>query len=319
MKTVERGLASRALRRSARRAVALCTILMAVTAIARASQLSDNLSEYPSGDEFATSSHWICSSFGTDAKAYNLTGVVLATGGSSGLDSDVVLEIYTSTGTGVGQPGVLVGTLTTPEHVTQPYTTFLAQGIVLSPSSTYWVVLRVKPGSSTIDWNWTLSVGHSGVGFQCTWGISDDGGATWATYHGFSPQLMSVNAQPMPWTDQGLALAGLHGNPQLDGAGTLEAGSPGSIMLYHAKPLALAYLIAGLVPLDAPFKGGTMVPTPQLVLPLATNASGGLSLSWSHWPAALPSGTELLMQCWIVDPAGPAGFAASNGLSATTP
>jgi len=123
-----------------------------------------------------------------------------------------------------------------------------------------------------------------------------------------------------PWSNLGHGLAGIEGMvPQLLGFGMLQAGTSGSISLTHAVPFAPAFLIAGLVPLDAPFKGGTMVPTPQLVLPLATNASGGLSLSWSHWPAALPSGTELLFQDWIVDPAGPAGFAASNGLSATVP
>ena len=123
-----------------------------------------------------------------------------------------------------------------------------------------------------------------------------------------------------PWTNFGQSLAGIGGTyPLLLGDGSIEPGSPGSITLTKAKPSAPAYLIAGAVTLDAPFKGGTMVPQPQLLIPLSTNPSGSRVLSWLHWPAALPSGTELLLQYWIVDPAGPAGFSASNALQASVP
>jgi hypothetical protein len=123
-----------------------------------------------------------------------------------------------------------------------------------------------------------------------------------------------------PLTNLGHALAGIAGlTPTLLGDGTLEPGSAGSITLTNAKPSAPAFLLVGLSELDAPFKGGTMTPNPQLILPLATSASGSKLLSWATWPASLPSGTELLLQYWIVDPGGPAGFSASNGLSAVTP
>ena len=123
-----------------------------------------------------------------------------------------------------------------------------------------------------------------------------------------------------PWTNMGQALAGLNGSvPTLLGDGTLEPGSAGSITLTGAKPSAPAFLIVGLTALLAPFKAGTMVPNPQMIFPLATSAAGGKFLSWATWPAGLPSGAELLMQYWIVDAGGPAGFSASNGLSAVVP
>ena len=123
-----------------------------------------------------------------------------------------------------------------------------------------------------------------------------------------------------PWTNVGHALAGVGGaTPLLLGDGSLAASSPGSIALTKAKPSAPAHLIVGLLALSAPFKGGTMVPQPQLLIPLSTDSSGSRALSWLHWPAALPSGTELLLQYWIVDPAGPAGFSASNALQASVP
>jgi hypothetical protein len=123
-----------------------------------------------------------------------------------------------------------------------------------------------------------------------------------------------------PWSGAGPGLAGT-GNtiPQLVGNGSLQPSSAGSIVLTQAKPLAQAFLLVGLTPLNATFKGGTMLPNPQLIVPLSTDASGSRMLSWTSWPSGLPAGTELLMQYWIVDAAAPAGFAASNGLSAVMP
>jgi hypothetical protein len=123
-----------------------------------------------------------------------------------------------------------------------------------------------------------------------------------------------------PWANVGHALAGTGGKePFLSGNGPLVPTSAGGLVLYDAKPSSPAYLVVGLDELAAPFKGGTLVPTPQFLLPLSTDAAGGLSLSWSHWPAGLPAGAQLLLQYWIVDPAGPAGFSASNGLLGVTP
>jgi len=123
-----------------------------------------------------------------------------------------------------------------------------------------------------------------------------------------------------PWNGAGPGLAGT-GNtvPQLLGDGSLQPSSAGSIVLTQAKPLAQAFLLVGLSHLNASFKGGTMVPNPLLILPLSTDASGSRVLSWSSWPPGLPAGTEILLQYWIPDAAGPAGFASSNGLSATVP
>ena len=78
-------------------------------------------------------------------------------------------------------------------------------------------------------------------------------------------------------------------------------------------------LVVGASPFFAPFKGGTMVPNPDLLLaPLATDAAGALSLA-TTWPPGLPTGTALLLQDWIIDAAAPHGWAASNGLQATVP
>jgi hypothetical protein len=121
------------------------------------------------------------------------------------------------------------------------------------------------------------------------------------------------------WLDLGEALAGSGGVvPVLAGTGELVAGAPASIVLSHAAALAPATLVVGLTPLDAAFKGGVLVPSPDLYIVLVTGPTGGVSLV-GNWPAGVPSGTQIWFQEWITDAGGPAGFAASNALMATVP
>ena len=122
-----------------------------------------------------------------------------------------------------------------------------------------------------------------------------------------------------PWSDLGLGLGGAGGTPVLTGSGTLAGGSSVALDLAGAAPNAGATLVIGLSAILAPFKGGTLVPAPDVLVPgLTTDASGALHLAGT-WPAGLPSGFTTVLQEWIADPAAAQGFAASNGLSGTTP
>jgi hypothetical protein len=121
------------------------------------------------------------------------------------------------------------------------------------------------------------------------------------------------------WTPLGGALAGAGGFPVLAGSGTLVGGAPGAIALSNALPGAAAHLVVGFSALSAPFKGGTLVPNPSLVISgLPVSAAGTLLLLFV-WPASLPPDFKTWLQFWIPDAGGPQGFAASNGLLAVTP
>ena len=129
---------------------------------------------------------------------------------------------------------------------------------------------------------------------------------------------LMLNRATMPWIDLHHGLAGAGGEPQLSGVGTLEPGTAFKVTLAGAVPMTSSTLIAGLSAINAPFKGGVMVPALDLVLfGLPTGAAGGFALS-STWPAVLPSGFQIYLQSWIADPTGPAGLTASNALLATT-
>ena len=121
------------------------------------------------------------------------------------------------------------------------------------------------------------------------------------------------------WTDLGHGLAsGSTGAPHLAGTGTLLAGQSVKLVLSGARPLAPAWLVVGLTNLSLPFKGGTLVPNPGIVLLVQTNAVGSLILH-GPMPPGTPSGLTRYFQYWIADPGAPAGVSASNALAALTP
>lgn len=174
--------------------------------------------------------------------------------------------------------------------------------------------LIVQEGVTTIGGVTVLSL----TGVQDGYALSPDG-----RYVLFEARLTgSIDGAFLidtgPWSNLGFALDGSDGTPWLLGTGTLEPGTPVALHLTEALASSPTFLVIGVSSIFAPFKGGTMVPDPLLIVPLATDAAGASSVSGT-WPTGVPSGTELFAQHWIDDPAGPKGFAASNGVRAVAP
>jgi hypothetical protein len=120
------------------------------------------------------------------------------------------------------------------------------------------------------------------------------------------------------WTDLGSDLVGTTGFPQLLASGTLQPGLQVKASLANAKPSALSFLVVGFSSLNAPFKGGVMVPDIDLGFVITTDFSGNVSFG-GPWPIGVPTGFLTYYQWWVVDPIGPQGFAASNAISGTAP
>lgn len=121
------------------------------------------------------------------------------------------------------------------------------------------------------------------------------------------------------WADLGSGLAGGAGVPTLFGWGPQLPGCTVNLALNNGPSNASAYLVFGLSQLAAPFKGGLLVPAPDILIPgLTTSAAGSIGLSFT-WPAGVPAEVSLYYQYWLVDAGGPAGFSASNGLQSTSP
>lgn len=123
----------------------------------------------------------------------------------------------------------------------------------------------------------------------------------------------------VPWQRLGKPTAGSLGEPELLGVGTLTGlNSPMAWRLTEARPFSVATLVIGITQIDASFKGGVLVPSPEFLIPgLPVNSDGNLQIT-AFWPG-LPQGATLFHQMWIQDGQGPVGFAASNGLRSIAP
>jgi WD40 repeat protein len=106
--------------------------------------------------------------------------------------------------------------------------------------------------------------------------------------------------------------------PDLDLGGCASPGGTLSIAIHDALGGSQAVLLMGLTQASVPLKGGTLLvgsllPT-FVVLPLGGAGAGNGSIELQ---ALLPPNTpvaSLALQAWVVDPGGPKGFAASQGV-----
>ncbi len=130
----------------------------------------------------------------------------------------------------------------------------------------------------------------------------------------------TLGPDTFPWDYLGVGLPSQdHGMPILIGQGPLTANSLLQIDLLHAPPNALSFLTVGFGVLNAPFKGGTLIPditAPGFLLPLQSDPLGQIPIV-APWPDGVPGGLELHLQYWIQDDSAPNGFVSTNGLRGT--
>jgi hypothetical protein len=144
--------------------------------------------------------------------------------------------------------------------------------------------------------------------------ISSATGNQWGVDRTMSGTFHFQIGDPEPWESVGHALAGTHGEPLLVGTGSLIGGAPLTLAVSQARENTLAVGVVGFSNLNLPLLGGVLVPTPEVLLNgLATDANGNLVYG-TTWPVGMPAGLDVYCQFWLLDPAGPQGFAASNGV-----
>lgn len=132
--------------------------------------------------------------------------------------------------------------------------------------------------------------------------------------------LARADAPGNAWADLGQGLAGTHGAPVLTGTGPFVAATTLSLTLNGALAQSTAFWVFGFTQINAPFKGGVMVPSADIVLAqptLGIAASPAATTLQGIVPQGISHGTQLLVQCWVVDGSGMLGFAASNALVGT--
>jgi hypothetical protein len=122
------------------------------------------------------------------------------------------------------------------------------------------------------------------------------------------------------WADHGFALPGANGTPHLVGRGELLGDTQIVLHMESAPPFESAILVIGESFAPQPYKGGTLVPSPDIVIyGLYVDAGGALSVA-GRWPSGIPSGYQLFFQYWIPDATGGHDvYTASNTISGTAP
>jgi PEP-CTERM motif-containing protein len=172
-------------------ATRLVVAFTACTALTSAVTLTDNLSKTTGPTELIGGDTWISVAFLTDNANYQISSaaLLLSSSGSSAAE----LDRYSAAS---GKPAQLLSTLMSPASFPSvpSVVSFTGSSYILSPNSTYWLVLKATLGS--FDWSWTSDNTGTGVGFLSQWGATDDAGTTWFTADS-EPMQLRVLADPV--------------------------------------------------------------------------------------------------------------------------
>ncbi len=127
--------------------------------------------------------------------------------------------------------------------------------------------------------------------------------------------LAEWRTQPA-WRNRLHGTPGAAGTPLLRGGGTVQVGSPLTWTVEAPANLPLLFG-GGASRIDLPLFGMMLVPLPEVVVSLATDAQGNATLTLPV-PTTLPPGIDLFSQVWVFDGTGPQGITATNALQCTT-
>ena len=115
-----------------------------------------------------------------------------------------------------------------------------------------------------------------------------------------------------PFTDLGQGLAGAT-SPVLNAWGGVDAGNQLTFSTSRATPNAPGVLVLGGSPLQLPVFGGVLVPSPDLVFGIVTDADGARRVG-ATLPVDLVAGANLWAQTVVLDLGAPQSFAISNAV-----
>lgn len=116
------------------------------------------------------------------------------------------------------------------------------------------------------------------------------------------------------WIDMAQGLQGSFGVPGLSWCINPFTPGLGALWISGGLPNASIWLIVGFDSVSLPFRGGVLVPRPDIVLSgFVLGSDGSLLIPVLSDPNAPP--TLLFLQAWIADPAGPELLASTNGIA----
>lgn len=119
------------------------------------------------------------------------------------------------------------------------------------------------------------------------------------------------------WCDLAGGIAGGAGVPTMTGSGTINQLQPLRLTIAGYAPGSIGILLVGGSAVNVPLFGGTLVPSPDILLTLV-GSSSSIPFDCS-WLTNLAPGTQAWLQSAFLDPAAVQGLSASNGVLVTVP
>ncbi len=142
----------------------------------------------------------------------------------------------------------------------------------------------------------------------------------------YTTTINHTYADSAPWLDLGQGLAsdeidGIPDKPIMLADGTVLIGDPVSFTFArNSAPQAVAFGVIGHAAANVPFKGGTLVPAPDVVVgPLPPIAPQGELVIQSIMPPGCPPGLQFWVQAWFVPGPTLSTFSATNAVRVTIP
>jgi hypothetical protein len=197
---------------------AICIILSTVglsapqLAPAQGTLYLSNLGQPSTGSAAVGSDSWFAAPFrtGTNSGGYSLNSIQLLMNGASGSPNGFSAFLYT------GGPGISLGSLSGLDPSAGGIFTYTASDIILSPSSTYFIVVTAATPVAQGSYHWSLTSG-SGYSSSDAWRLysfysESTDGSSWVIHRLIALQFaVYATAVPEPTTVvlAGLALVGL--------------------------------------------------------------------------------------------------------------
>ncbi|RUA19680.1 MAG: hypothetical protein DSY79_13035, partial [Chloroflexi bacterium] len=117
----------------------------------------------------------------------------------------------------------------------------------------------------------TCHIMCAGLG-GCGGNLTKFGSASIGAITGFASGLGCLDLDP--WLRIGGGIPGQLGNPRFKGEGFIKSTTyPPKITLSNYRANSLGVFVIGLTPLKIPYFGGTLIPTPDIVVGISGNGS----------------------------------------------
>jgi hypothetical protein len=135
-------------------------LLAPLLAPAQGTLYLSNLGQTSTGSAVVGSDSWIAQGFGTgtNAAGYTVNSVQLLMGAASGNPNGFSISIYSRSG---NSPQNNLGSLVGPDPAASGVYTFTASGLILSPSTAYYVVVTAATSVAQGGYSWSATSGNS--------------------------------------------------------------------------------------------------------------------------------------------------------------